>query len=66
MIDSDYAVVISTHCVVCVTAVGEWGELYVRSWLSVKYLDKDAGPGGGISLAHDVLNMLFDGLFGNL
>ena len=39
---------------------------YVRSWLSVKYLDKDASSGSGIRLAHDVLNVLFDGLFGNL
>ena len=37
-----------------------------RGWLSVKYLDEDASPGGGIRFAHDVLDMLFDSVFGNL
>ncbi len=37
-----------------------------RRVLSVEYLDKDAGSRGGICFPHDVLNVFFDGLFGNL
>ena len=34
--------------------------------LRIEDVNEDSGPGRGISFSHDVLNVLFHGLFGNL
>ena len=40
-----------------------WG---VDESLGVEDLNEDTGPGGGVGLSHDVLDVFFDGLFSNL
>ena len=57
---------ISTHCcTIDTTKDAEISGLWTRS-SGIEDLDENSSAGGSVGLSHDVLNVLFYGLFSNL